>query len=41
VEKLFGMRMAGLFQFYWRTCYYYFLFFLIIIIISIILFFIF
>ena len=21
VEKLFGMRMAGLCQFYWRTCF--------------------
>ena len=24
VEKLFGMRMAGLGQFYWRTCFLYF-----------------
>jgi len=24
LEKLFGMRMAGLCQFYWRTCYYYY-----------------
>jgi len=24
VEKLFGMRMAGLCQFYWHTCYFYF-----------------
>jgi len=23
VEKLFGMRMAGLCQFYWRTCLYF------------------
>ena len=23
VDKLFGMRMAGLCQFYWRTCYYF------------------
>ena len=23
VEKLFGMRMAGLCQFYWRTCFYF------------------
>ena len=26
VEKLFEMRMAGLCQFYWRTCYYYYLY---------------
>ena len=25
MEKLFGMRMAGLCQFYWRTCFYIFL----------------
>ena len=25
VEKLIGMRMAGLCQFYWRTCLYFFL----------------
>jgi len=24
LEKLFGMRMAGLCQFYWRTCLYFF-----------------
>ena len=24
VEKLFGMRMAGLCQFYWRTCFHFF-----------------
>jgi len=29
VEKLFAMRMAGLCQFYWRTCLFIYLFFMV------------